>query len=107
MNSRRIYLPLALQLLVVSRAEAQATPGSGETFGDWLRYAIEGVEAGSRVFIYVFGALGIILVAHSVFRLATEQDERDKPKHIVAIAIGSLMTIIGVIIGFFSNLVTG
>ena len=62
------------------------------------------VQSAAGVIVVFSAALGIGLVAWSMFQIVAEPDDPDRFKHVLAALVGSLFTIFGVIVGWFSSL---
>lgn len=89
--------------LPLPAAAAGANPAT-TSWGDVLPVWQDAVVSGSRLIIYGTSALGIILVAYTLYVIATENDEDARWRAAKAGAIGSLFTIFGIIVGWISGI---
>lgn len=97
----RCWIGKIAAILGASLAPAVA---SAQTVDTVFMTGVDLIQTASRVLVYVASALGIGLVAWSMFQLVSEPDDQDRWKHVAAAVVGSLFTIFGVIVGFFSGL---
>lgn len=77
-----------------------------KTVGDIFDQGTSLIKTASNLLVILAGLVGIALVAWSIFKLATEDDDRQRWRFVAAGAVGSLFTIFGVIVGAFSGLFT-
>lgn len=93
--------------LVVFAVLAGIFPASSfaaDTVQSLLEDGTSYVESAARIMVYVAAAFGIILSANSIYQLAMHPEhEPNRWKHVASLVVGSLFTIFGVIVGFFSN----
>mgnify|MGYP001428734033 CR=1 FL=1 len=92
--------------LVVPRM-AWGEEATGITADNIIQDGIDWVVGFSELFPVFCGVLGIALVAWSIFQIAAEPDDPDRWKHVAAGLVGSLFTIIAVIVGWSSVWATG
>lgn len=85
---------------VAGRANEPSGPTADLFINDWIALT----QSAATVTVFICSVLGIGLVAWSIFQIAAEPDDPDRWKHVAAAVVGSLFTIIAVIVGWFSSL---
>ncbi len=98
---------LSAILLWIAAVSIAQRAGAADTldviFDEWAGL----VQSAANSLVVVSGVVGIGMVVWSMFRLYSEPDDEDRWKHVAAAGVGSLFTIFGVIVGFWSGLLGG